>query len=120
MSTVAGLFHDRQQALRALETLRADGFSDHQLALVSSPTSASETVDEAAQEFETSVGGFIDFGAAPGGQPPDTFPQQTRRRVESGVAQADVLVRVSNVDGADAQRAQDILRSGGANEIVPD
>ena len=119
MSIIAGLFRERDRALRAVDELRAAGFGREAVTIVVSPTGAGEAAWEAAHALERPEGGMIDLGAAMGGQADRDFPQEERITVEERVAQDDVLLRVEVSDRAAADRAEAILRDAGAERVIP-
>jgi hypothetical protein len=119
MTTVAGLFRDRDRALRAVDELGAAGFGQDTVTLVSSPTSAAEVVGGTARHLERPGGGFIDLGAALGGQAERSFPEEERVTFEERVAQGDTLLRVDAPDPDAAGRALVILRQAGAERVSP-
>src|SRR4051812_45777243 len=51
MSVVAGLFGDRDAALKALEELRGAGVQEGMVAVIASPSSAGRVAQEAAREL---------------------------------------------------------------------
>lgn len=116
---VAGLFRDRDRALRALDELRQAGFGEAAVTIVGSPTSAAEVAREAARELERPPSGLLDFGAAIGGQAEREFPEVEARRFEERVAQIDTLLRVEAPDRAAAERVEAILLGAGAEQVIP-
>jgi hypothetical protein len=119
MAIVAGLFRERERALRALADLQAAGFERDALMVVASPAGAGEAAFEAAHVLERPEGGFVDLGAALGGQADRDFPDEERITAEERVAQGDLLVRVEIPDRAAADRVEEILRAAGAERVLP-
>lgn len=119
MAVVVGLFGERERALRALAELQAAGYRRDALLVVASPGSAGEAAFEAAHVLERPAGGFVDLGAALGGQADRDFPREERITVEERVAQGDLLVRVEVADRAAADRAEAVLRAAGAERVLP-
>ena len=119
MPTIAGLFHDRERALRARAEIYAAGFGRDTVTIVASPTSAGEVAREAAEELPRPVPGFVDLGAAIGGQAERDFPEAERITLEERVAQGDALLRVDAPDWEAAVRAETILLRHGAEQVLP-
>ena len=119
MTIVAGLFRDRDRAFQALDELRGAGFGGDTVTVIASPTSAGEAAREAAHELERPEGGFIDLGAALGGQAARDFPEAERLTYEERVAEGDTLLRVDAPDDAAADRAEAILLRHGAERVLP-
>lgn len=119
MITVTGLFRDRDQALRALRSLQAAGFGPDELAIVASPTSAGVAAQQAANALDRPGGGFVDLGAAMGGQAEPGFPKSERLTYEERVAAGDTLLRVTVDDPTRAAQAHGLLEEGGAERIAP-
>ena len=119
MPTIAGLFHDRERALQALDEMRAAGFGPDAVTIVASPTSAGEVACEAAEELPRPVPGFVDLGAAIGGQAERDFPEAGRIALEERIAQGEILLRVDAPDWEAAVRAETILLRHGAEQVLP-
>ena len=119
MVTVTGLFRDRDQALAALERLREAGFGPDDLSVVASPTSAGIAAEQAANALVRPGDGFIDFGAAMGGQAERGFPKEERLVYEERIAAGDVLLRVQTDDPTRASLAHAILEDTGADRVGP-
>lgn len=119
MVTVTGLFHDRDEALAALEKLREAGFGPDDLAIVASPTSAGIAAEQAANALERRGDGFIDFGAALGGQAAPGFPKEERLLYEERIAAGEVLLRVQTDDPTRASLAHAMLEDAGAERVGP-
>jgi hypothetical protein len=119
MTIVAGLFSDPDRATRAIDELRAASFQEDQVTVVASPSSAAELVRVTSTELPTPGGGFVDLGAAMGGQADPAFPDEEARLYEERVAQGDVLVRVDAPDDNTADHAKAILRENGADRVSP-
>ena len=116
---VAGLFRERDRALKALTELYAAGFDEEAVTIVASPTSAGITAQQAANELTRPGDGFIDLGAAMGGQADRDFIVSERREYEERVAQGDTLIRVQTTDVDAAGRAMAILHDAGAERVAP-
>ena len=119
MPTIAGLFRDRDRALRARDEIYAAGFGRDTIAIVASPTTAGEAAREAAEELPRPVPGFVDLGAAIGGQAERGFPEAERITLEERIAQGDTLLRVDAADWEAAVRAEAILLRHGAERVLP-
>ncbi len=118
-TTVAGLFRDRDRALKALNQLYAAGFDKETVTIVGSPTSAGITAQQAANELTRPGDGFIDLGAAMGGQADRDFIVSERREYEERVAQGDTLIRIQTTDVDAAGRAMAIMHDAGAERVAP-
>ncbi len=116
---VAGLFRERDRALKALNQLYAAGFDEQSVTIVASPTSAGTTAQRGANELTRPGDGFIDLGAAMGGQADRDFIVSERREYEERVAQGDTLIRIQTTDVDAAGRAMAILHDAGAERIAP-
>jgi hypothetical protein len=116
---VAGLFRERDRALKALNQLYAAGFSEDSVAIVGSPHSAGIVAQQAANELTRPGDGFIDLGAAMGGQADRDFIVSERREYEERVAQGDTLICVQTTDVDAAGRAMAILHEAGAERVAP-
>jgi hypothetical protein len=119
MPTVTGLFRDRDEALVTLERLREAGFGPDELAILASPTSAGIAAEQAANALPRPGDGFIDFGAALGGQAAPGFPREERLLYEERIAAGDVLLRVQTDDPKRASLAHAMLEDGGAERVGP-
>ncbi|MCC6178417.1 MAG: hypothetical protein IT305_24190 [Chloroflexi bacterium] len=119
MMIVAGLFRDRDRALSALHDLNAAGFGEGAVTVVASPTSAGIVAQHAANELDRPGAGFIDLGAALGGQADLNFPKPERLTYEERVAQGDTLLAIKASDPSAAGRAEQILRAAGADRVAP-
>ena len=116
---VAGLFRERDRALKALNQLYAAGFDKEAVTIVASPNSAGVTAQQAANELTRPGDGFIDLGAAMGGQADRDFIVSERREYEERVAQGDTLIRIQTTDVDAAGRAMGILHDAGAERVAP-
>ena len=116
---VAGLFRERDRALKALNELYAAGFAQQDVTIVASPDSAGVTAQRAANELTRPGDGFIDLGAAMGGQADRDFIVSERREYEERVAQGDTLIRIQTTDVDAAGRAMAILHNAGAERVAP-
>jgi len=118
MPTMTGLFRDRDQALKALHALQDAGFGPN-TTIVASPTSAGVDVQRAVNALERPGDGFVDLGAAMGGQADPHFPKEERLTYEERVAQGDTVLRVEIEDRARAGIARTILEDAGAERVAP-
>jgi len=116
---VAGLFRDRDRALKALDTRYAAGFDKNAVTVVASPSSAGIVAQQAANELTRPGDGFIDLGAAMGGQADRDFIVSERREYEERVARGDTLLRIQTTDVDAAGRAMAILHEAGAERVAP-
>ena len=119
MVTVTGLFHAREQALRALDALETAGFGPNEVTIVGSPTSAGIAAEQAASLLRRSGDGFVDFGAAIGGQAEPGFPREERLTYEERVAAGDILLRIQAEAPERASLAHAILEDAGADRVGP-
>lgn len=119
MPTVTGLFRDRDRALKALNQLREAEFGEDEVTIVASPTSAGIAVERAANALDRPGEGFIDLGAALGGQAAPGFPKEERLTYEERVAGGDTLLRIDVADGVRGARALTILQEAGAERVAP-
>jgi hypothetical protein len=119
MAIVAGLFGNWDRAAKALDQLRAAGFGDDCVTVVASPTSAGQAAREAAEELPRPRSGFVDLGAAMGGQAERDFPEEEQLSIEERVAQGDTLIRVDVGDAERLARAELILLDNGADQVIP-
>ena len=119
MVTVTGLFHDRDQALRALDALRTAGFGPDDVTIVASPTSAGIAAEQAASALQHTADGFVDLGAVMGGQAEPGFPREERLTYEERVAAGDVLLRVQTEAPERASLAHAVLEDAGADRVGP-
>jgi hypothetical protein len=119
MVTVTGLFSDRDAALDALEKLRQAGFGPDDLAIVASPTSAGIAAEQAANALARPADGFVDLGAALGGQAAIGFPREERLLYEERIAAGDTLLRIQTDDPTRASLAHAILEDNGADRVGP-
>ena len=119
MVTVTGLFHDRDQALRALDALGTAGFGQREVTIVASPTSAGIAAEQAASLLQHPVGGFVDLGAVMGGQAEAGFPREERMAYEERVAAGDVLLRIQTEVAERASLAHALLEDAGADRVGP-
>ena len=86
---------------------------------MASPTSAGIAAEQAANALEPPAEGFIDFGAALGGQAALGFPREERLLKEERIAACDVLLRVQTDCTTRASLAHAILEDGGADPVGP-
>ena len=119
MPTIAALFRDRDRALQAVAALQAEGFSENDVTVIASPTSAGQVARQAASELEPPASRMIDLGAAIGGQAELGFPEAELTAFEERVAQGDTVIRVDLADLAERDRANAILRAAGADQVLP-
>ena len=119
MVTVTGLFHDRDQALGALDALRTAGFGPDDVTIVASPSSAGIAAEQAANALPRRGEGFIDLGAALGGQAELGFPREERLTYEERIAAGDILLRVQTEEPERASLAHAILADAGADRVGP-
>jgi hypothetical protein len=118
MPTMTGLFRDRDRALKALRTLQDAGFGPH-TTIVASPSSAGVAVQRAANALDRPGDGFVDLGAAMGGQADPRFPREERLTYEERVAEGDTVLRVEIDDRERAAVALRILEEAGAERVAP-
>jgi hypothetical protein len=119
MVTVTGLFHDRDQALRALDALRTAGFGEDDVTIVASPTSAGIAAEQTASRLGHSDDGFMDLGSTMGGQAAPEFPREERLTYEERVAAGDVVLQVQSEAPDRASVAHAILEDAGADRVGP-
>jgi hypothetical protein len=118
MPTMTALFRDRDRALKALRTLQEAGFGPN-TTILASPSSAGVAVQRAANALERPGDGFIDLGAAMGGQADPHFPKEERLTYEERVAEGDTVLRVEIDDRELAAVALVILEEAGAERVAP-
>lgn len=119
MPIVVALFHRRDQALRALDHLRAEGFDSRSITILASPASAGEAAEQAAHELKPPAPGFSDLGGMMQGQADPSFAEAERATFEERIAQGDIAVRVDAAHEAAALRAEAILLGHGAQRVEP-
>jgi hypothetical protein len=115
MPLVHGLFAHRDQALAALEALRAARFDVDRVRLVGGPSDPGELASEAGAGTSVAAG---PANAVVGGLLQGRVPEDQAQAVETKLSEGAVLLLSDDLDDAAAQQLTQILREHNAEDVT--
>ena len=115
MPIVHGLFAQRDQALAALEALRAARFDVDRVRLVGGPNDPGGLASEAGAGTSVAAG---PAEAVVGGLLRGRVPEDEARTVETRLSEGAVLLMSDDLDDAAAQQLMQILREHNAEDLA--
>ena len=115
MPIVHGLFAQREQALAALEALRAARFDVDRVRLVGGPSDPGALASEAGAGTSVAAG---PADAVAGALLQGHVPEEAARSVETKLSEGAVLLMSEDLDEAATQQLMQILREHNAEDLA--